>query len=76
MPLAVKLETIHKPATNHPQTTQKLAKPLTNQPDIEKTTQKPANYEQKISFLCYQKLWQQCKTCANLATTLLHFINI
>ena len=62
MPLAVKLETTHKPAKsptnqpNHPQTTQKLAKPLTNQSNIEKTTQKPASYEQKISFLCYQKL--------------------
>ena len=76
LPLALKLETTHKPAKsptnrpqtsqtthkpptnqpNHLQTTQKLAKPRTNQLNIGQIKHKPASYEQKISFLCYQKL--------------------
>ena len=54
-PLAVKLETTHKPAkpsANQPQASQTIHK----QQNSRQTTQKPANYEQKIHFLCYQKL--------------------
>ena len=56
LPLALKLETTHKPAkspTNRPQTAHK---PPTNQLNIGQIKHKPASYEQKIRFLCYQKL--------------------
>ena len=69
----VKLETTHKPATNHSQTSHKSA---TNQPHPSQTTDNPANYEQKISFLCYQKLQRQHKTCAKFVTILRQYINV
>ena len=46
--LAVKLETMHKPAkppTNHSQTSQTTHKPDTNQPQTSQTTLKPAKYQ-------------------------------
>ena len=73
--LAVKLETTHKPATNHSQTSQTTDKPATNQPQTSQTTDNPANYEQKISFLCFQKLQRQHKTCAKFVTILRQYMN-
>ena len=54
---------------NYPQTSYKLAKPRIKYP-------KTPNYELKISFLCYQKLQRQFKTCAKFATTLCYYINV
>ena len=55
------------------------AKPLAsqaNQPHTGQIAHKPANYEKKISFLCYQKLQRYCKTCAKFATILRHCIKV
>ena len=64
---------------NHPQTSQttrKPGEPPTNQPHTGQITHKPASYEKKISFLCYQKLQRYCKTCAKFATILRHCIKV
>ena len=53
------------------QTTRKPGEPPTNQPHTGQIAHKPANYQKKISFLCYQKLQRYCKTCAKFATILL-----
>ena len=57
--LFAKLINVNCKTRNQPQTSQIIYKPPTNQPNQPNTgqfTHKPANYEQKISFLCYQKL--------------------